>query len=164
MALKPATSSRTLPKSNQAEPLVRKPAKPFPQKAKAISQRSDTHKSKIALKPAKTVTPFPKSTKTTSAKKPVSQSKVKPDNFSATPSQPSPSEAPKELGLTLQAITWLNNPQKRFTVINNSIIRLGEIVDGFRLTRIEEEQVTVEKDNQKWLLRFNRMDYLNATP
>jgi len=53
--------------------------------------------------------------------------------------------------------TWLNNPQRRFTVINDIIIRLGESVDGFRLTRIE-------KDNRKWLLKFNRRNYSKAMP
>jgi len=161
-ALKPTASSRTLSKSDMTALTARKPEKSFPQKTKAMPQKVDTHKNIIVPKPAKTATPVAISPKSTIPKKDIKQPRH--NNFKTGSSQPIPSEAPKELGLTLQAITWLNNPRKRFTVINNSIIRLGEMVDGFRLMRIEEEQVTVEKDNRKWLLKFNRMDYTNATP
>ncbi len=158
--LKPDTPPQPAPKSDRMTPLVRKPEKPIFQKAKARLQRADTGKSKVTLKPAKTVTPFPRSSKAAIPNKLIKQPKRK--NLKPQPSQPKTSEAPQKLGLRLQAITWLNNPQKRFAVINNSIIRLDEMVDGFRLTQIEEEQVTVEKDNQKWLLKFNRMDYSNG--
>ena len=160
---KPATPLRTMPKSDRMAPAVFKPEKPSPQKAKAMPhQRADTSKSKVALKPVKAVTPFPRSPKDAIPGEHKKQSKRK--KLKAKSSQTTPSEATKELGLKLQAITWLNNPQKRFTVINDSIIRTGEMVDGFRLTHIDKDQVTVEKDNRKWLLKFTRMDFLNATP
>ncbi len=161
-ALTPATPSRTMPKSDRMTPPARKTKKPFPQKTKAIPQRAATRKSKVALGRAKTVTPFPRSPKSAIPNKHIKQPKR--EILKAKSAHKPPSEAPKELGLKLQAITWLNNPQKRFTVINGSIVRLGEMVDGFRLIRIEEDQVTIEKDNRKWLLKFNRMDYSNVTP
>jgi type IV secretory pathway VirB10-like protein len=148
-ALKPAPPSRTVPKSDRMMSPVRKTEKAFHQKTKTIPQREDARKSQVTLKPAKP------------------DKHIKPpkrENLKAKSSQPIPSEAPEELALKLQAITWLNNPEKRFTVINGGIIRLGGMVDGFRLMRIEKDQVTVEKDNRKWLLKFNRMDYSNVTP
>ena len=148
-ALKPIPPSRTVPKSDRMMSPVRKTEKAFHQKTKTIPQREDARKSQVTLKPAKP------------------DKHIKPpkrENLKAKSLQPIPSEAPEELDLKLQAITWLNNPEKRFTVINGSIIRLGGMVDGFRLMRIEKDQVTVEKDNRKWLLKFNRMDYSNVTP
>ena len=160
---KSATPSRTMPKSDRMMSPVRKTEKAPSQKIKTIPQREDVHKSKVTLKSTKPVTPFPRPPETAIPDKHIKKKPPKRENLKVKSSQ-ALSEAPKELDLKLQAITWLSNPEKRFTVINGSIVRLGGMVDGFRLVRIEKDQVTVEKDNQKWLLKFNRMDYSKVTP
>ncbi|MDM8553730.1 hypothetical protein QUF75_03240 [Desulfococcaceae bacterium HSG7] len=160
-AFKPAPPSRTIPKSDRMMAPVRNTKKASSQKIKTIPQREDVRKSKVTSKSTKPVTPFPSPSKTAIPDKQIKPPKR--ENLKVKSSQ-ALSEAPKELNLKLQAITWLSNPEKRFTVINDSIIRLGGMVDGFRLMRIEKDQVTVEKDNQKWLLKFNHINYSNVTP
>ncbi|MDM8543219.1 hypothetical protein QUF90_19260 [Desulfococcaceae bacterium HSG9] len=160
-AFKPAPLSRTIPKLDRMKSPVRKTEKASSQKIKTIPQRKDVRKSKVTSKSTKPVTPFPSPPETAIPDKQIKPPKR--ENVKVKSSQ-ALSEAPKELNLKLQAITWLSNPEKRFTVINDSIIRLGGMVDGFRLIRIEKDQVTVEKDNQKWLLKFNHINYSNVTP
>jgi hypothetical protein len=56
--------------------------------------------------------------------------------------------------LSLQAITWSENAQKRFAVINGRIIRKGEVVNGFMIHRIREDDVVALKDGKYYRLTF----------
>ena len=57
-------------------------------------------------------------------------------------------------GLTLQAISWSEEPQRRITVINGNIIREGGAVEGFTITRIDQNQVVLRKGTEEWKLLF----------
>ncbi len=56
--------------------------------------------------------------------------------------------------MKLQAITWSKNPQKRIAVINNQILRQGEMVMGYRLDAINQDDVVLSDGGKKWQLLF----------
>jgi hypothetical protein len=56
--------------------------------------------------------------------------------------------------LKLQAIAWSEDPSRRMAVINNHIVREGESIDGFSVTRIRQEDVLVNDGTQPWRLEF----------
>lgn len=60
----------------------------------------------------------------------------------------------KDSGVKLQAITWSKDPQKRIAVINNSILRQGETVSGYRIEIINQDDVVLNDRGQKWKLLF----------
>jgi Type II secretion system protein B len=62
---------------------------------------------------------------------------------------------PADAGLTLQALVWAPEPERRFTVINNQIVREGGSVDGMTVMRIEETQVVLRKDGVLWTLSYD---------
>lgn len=63
---------------------------------------------------------------------------------------------PADAGLTLQALVWAPEPARRFTVINNRIVREGGSIDGMTVVRIGETQVVLQKDGALWRLGYNR--------
>ena len=60
----------------------------------------------------------------------------------------------KDPGMKLQAITWSKAPQKRITVINNRILREGEMVSGYIIKTINTDDVVLTLDGEKWKLLF----------
>jgi hypothetical protein len=60
----------------------------------------------------------------------------------------------KESQLILQAISWDRNSENRIAVINNRIVREGESVDGFLVTRIGQDDVLVREGGNEWKLMF----------
>ena len=60
----------------------------------------------------------------------------------------------KDPGMKLQAITWSKAPQKRITVINNRILREGEMVSGYIINTINPDDVVLTLDGEKWKLLF----------
>jgi hypothetical protein len=62
---------------------------------------------------------------------------------------------PADAGLTLQALAWAPEPERRFTVINNQIVREGGSIGGMTVVRIEEAQVVLRKDGILWTLSYD---------
>lgn len=56
--------------------------------------------------------------------------------------------------MKLQAVTWSRTPQKRIAVINNRILREGELVSGYLIKRINQDDVIVTLDGEEWKLLF----------
>ena len=59
-----------------------------------------------------------------------------------------------KVGLTLQAISWSEEPQRRIAVINGNIVREGGAVEGFTITRIDQNLVLIRKGSEEWKLVF----------
>jgi cytoskeletal protein RodZ len=57
--------------------------------------------------------------------------------------------------LKLQAIAWAEDVSRRMVVINNRVIREGETVDGFSITKIRQEDVIVTDGTNSWRLEFS---------
>ena len=68
--------------------------------------------------------------------------------------QPITSRLLEESRLKLQAIAWSSNPDERIAVINNCIIREGESIEGFLVTRIGNEAVIVREGGEEKELIF----------
>jgi hypothetical protein len=60
----------------------------------------------------------------------------------------------KDPDMKLQAITWSKNPQKRIAVINNRILRQGEVAHGYRVDTINQDDVVLSDGGEKWKLLF----------
>ncbi len=58
--------------------------------------------------------------------------------------------------LKLQAISWSENPDNRIAVINGSIMREGESIEGFRIVQIGQDDVVVRagQNERKLVFRF----------
>ena len=54
----------------------------------------------------------------------------------------------------LQALTWSKDPQKRIAVINNRILRQGDVVYGYRINIINQDDVVLSDGGEKWKLPF----------
>jgi len=57
-------------------------------------------------------------------------------------------------GLTLQAIAWDPNPQKRFVVVNSQILHEGQGIDGKVIRQIQREAIIVGQGNANWKIIF----------
>jgi len=58
-------------------------------------------------------------------------------------------------GLSLQAIAWSTDPQKRIAVINGAILREGSMVDGMRVSRIMENRVVLRGEEGSLEIGFD---------
>ena len=104
-----------------------------------------------------------------SSKKKVSRKKVTSVKRTKSFKSTQPSLPPKILGskpisvktledskLKLQAISWSENPDDRIAVINGSIMREGESIEGFRIEQIGQDDVVVRagQDERKLVFGF----------
>jgi hypothetical protein len=66
-------------------------------------------------------------------------------------------EVPKldDPGIKLQAVTWSRTPQKRIAVINNRILREGDMVSGYLINIINQDDVVISRDAEKWKITFH---------
>jgi hypothetical protein len=56
--------------------------------------------------------------------------------------------------MNLQAITWSRVPQKRIAVINNRIVREGDLVSGYLVSTINQDDVVLSREGTRWRLLF----------
>ena len=56
--------------------------------------------------------------------------------------------------MKLQAVTWSRVPQKRIAVINNRILREGDMVAGYLINSINQDDVVISRAGEKWKLLF----------
>jgi hypothetical protein len=78
------------------------------------------------------------------------------DSTQVTPVKTVEVEIPKlyDRDMKLQAVTWSRAPQKRIAVINNRILREGDMVSGYFINSINQDDVTISRDGEKWRLLF----------
>jgi hypothetical protein len=60
----------------------------------------------------------------------------------------------KDSKLILQAISWSEKPENRIAVINASIVREGQSIEGFRVIQIGQDDVVVRGSGKEWKLVF----------
>jgi len=73
------------------------------------------------------------------------------------PASPASESAPPEMlteGFQLQAISWSERTEDRMAVVNGKIVREGTVLDGYKITRIDPEEVIVSKAERRWRLVF----------
>ena len=56
--------------------------------------------------------------------------------------------------LRLQAVTWAVDPQDRFALIDDVILRKGDSIKGFVVDSIQEDHIVVGKGGEKWRVEF----------
>ena len=121
--------------------------------------------SRDSRKPTRSRTPLPKKSKKAATK-------IVPPTSQKTALKPSPKpEATKattvsrtrqtpqysrlqNTDMVLQAIAWAPEPAKRIAVINGSIVREGEAIEGFTLMRIRKDDIVLNDGSQTWQLDF----------
>jgi general secretion pathway protein B len=74
----------------------------------------------------------------------------------ATPTKTVEFEIPKlnNPDMKLQAVTWSRVPRKRIAVINNRILREGEMVSSYLIKTINQDDVVLSQEGTKWKLMF----------
>ena len=115
--------------------------------------------------PTRSRAPLPKRSKkaATKIKTPISrpvETKTAPIQRATRPTtQAQSSQAPQysrlqNTDITLQAIAWAPEPAKRIAVINGSIVREGETIEGFTLMRIRKDDIVLNDGRKTWQLNF----------
>ena len=56
--------------------------------------------------------------------------------------------------LKLQAIAWSDDAAQRIAVINNHVVREGELVEGFSVNQIRQDDIIVNDGTESWRLEF----------
>ena len=59
-----------------------------------------------------------------------------------------------ESKLKLQAIAWSNDASQRIAVINNHVVREGESIEGFSVTKIRQDDIIVNDGTESWRIEF----------
>ncbi len=57
--------------------------------------------------------------------------------------------------IKLQAVTWSKVPQNRIAIINNRILREGDFVSGYLVNTINQDDVVLSREGEKWKLAFH---------
>lgn len=61
-----------------------------------------------------------------------------------------------DIGLTLQALVWSEQPEDRFVVINDLILREGGAINGSVITRIEPDHVAIRSGETTFHLKYGQ--------
>ena len=71
--------------------------------------------------------------------------------------QPKKPEIPQltDPDIKLQALTWSKEPNKRIAVINNRIVREGDMVSGYLVSTINQDDVFLRQQGKTWKLFFS---------
>lgn len=59
-----------------------------------------------------------------------------------------------DVNVHLQAVAWSSRVEKRMAVINGSIVREGDAVNGYTLERINRDDIILRKGPRSWVLPF----------
>ncbi len=105
--------------------------------------KKKTAKKDLTLKPATSVMTVKPSESVQARRAPI--------KVDAKPVSAQPLEDSK---LKLQAISWSEKPENRIAVINSNIVREGELIEGFRVIQIGQDDVLVRADAKEWKLVF----------
>jgi hypothetical protein len=57
--------------------------------------------------------------------------------------------------LRVMAIAWAEDPGRRLAVVNGHIVREGESVDGYTVTRIRRDDLVVSDGTRSWRVELN---------
>jgi hypothetical protein len=141
------------PPQNSPPALQRTPAAPTVDKSRMTAGRNRTRPPlpKKSMKAAtKTVPPTGGESARTSPPKAdaVKSSSASPPEKSTQYSRLQSAE------LILQAIAWAPEPSRRIAVVNGSIVKEGDSVDGFTLMRIRKDDIVLNDGRKTWQLEF----------
>lgn len=73
---------------------------------------------------------------------------------------PTPISKLEGAGLKIQAISWGEAANDRLAVINNQVLREGDHVEGYQISRINPDDIVLSQGGKNWRLDFT----LNASP
>ena len=58
------------------------------------------------------------------------------------------------VGFKIQAISWSETPGQSLAVINSQILREGDGIEGYQISRINPDDIVLERDGRAYLLEF----------
>jgi len=61
----------------------------------------------------------------------------------------------EESKLKVMAIAWAEDPARRIAVVNGRIVKEGESVDGYTVTRIRPGDLVVNDGSRAWRVELN---------
>ena len=68
--------------------------------------------------------------------------------------KPVPMNRLEGVGFKIQAISWGDTPQERLAVINNQILREGDGIEGYRISRINPDDIILRRGKNTYRLEF----------
>jgi hypothetical protein len=87
---------------------------------------------------------------------------VTPQTRASTSRSPSASRSPEdglslleESKLKVMAIAWFQDPARRLAVVNGHIVKEGESVEGYSVTKIRKDDIIVTEGGRSWRVELN---------
>lgn len=68
--------------------------------------------------------------------------------------KPLPMNRLEGVGLKIQAISWGDTPQERLVVVNNQVLREGDAIEGYRISRINPDDILLRRGKNTYRLDF----------
>lgn len=68
--------------------------------------------------------------------------------------KPAPIDRLEGVDLKIQAISWSDVPEQSLAVINNQVMREGGNVEGYQISRINSDDIILERDGKAYRLSF----------
>ena len=72
--------------------------------------------------------------------------------------KPLPINRLKGVSFKIQAISWGETPQERLVVISNQVLREGDSIEGYRISRINPDDIVLRRGNNAYRLDFGLKD------
>lgn len=69
--------------------------------------------------------------------------------------KPLPMNRLEGVGFKIQAISWGDTPQDRLAVINNQVLREGDGIEGYRIRRINPDDIILRRGKNTYRLEFS---------
>jgi type IV secretory pathway VirB10-like protein len=142
----------TLPNPS-APSLQRAPAAPAVGTSRDTARISRTRKA-LPKKSKKAATKIAPTTGETSARKPPPGADAGKSSVPPPAERSTPSSRRQDTGLVLQAIAWAPEPSRRIAVVNGSIVKEGDSVEGYTLMRIRKDDIVLNDGGKTWQLEF----------
>jgi type II secretory pathway component PulC len=76
------------------------------------------------------------------------------NQVSAAIDAPAPANLLTGTSLKIQAISWSQAPQDRIAVVSSQVVREGQTIEGYRVKRINTEDLILSKEGLDWILAF----------
>lgn len=68
--------------------------------------------------------------------------------------EPLPMDRLEGVSFKIQAISWGEAPQERLVVINNKVLREGDGIDGYRISRINPDDIVLRRGDNAYRIDF----------
>ena len=58
------------------------------------------------------------------------------------------------VGFKIQAISWSEIPEQSLAVINSQVVRVGDGIEGYQISRINPDDIVLQREGKTFRLEF----------